>query len=144
MFRKIVVAYNASPESQRALESAIQLAKSLNAELLAVTVKSDLPAYTAYAAALEASTMETLKEDQRTVYESLQARARARAASGGIELGCHLIDGGPVESIVDFVRTHQADLLVIGLHPRGSHIARMWSTVYELAQEAPCSVLGVH
>ncbi|MGA7313129.1 MAG: universal stress protein, partial [Silvibacterium sp.] len=29
MFRKIVVAYNESPESQRALESGVQLAKSL-------------------------------------------------------------------------------------------------------------------
>ena len=37
MFRKIVVAYNESPESQRAFVSAIKLAKSLDAELLAVT-----------------------------------------------------------------------------------------------------------
>ena len=29
MFRKVVVAYNESPEAQRALFSAIQLAKSL-------------------------------------------------------------------------------------------------------------------
>ncbi len=144
MFRKIVVAYNESPESQRALESAIKLAQSLNAEVQTVTVKADLPAYTAYAGALDASTLETLKADHLTAYESLQAHARAQAVSGGIELRCHLIDGGPVESIIDFVRTHQADLLVIGLHPRGSHIARMWSTVYELAQAAPCSVLGVH
>ena len=144
MFRKIVVAYNASPESQRALASAIELAKSLNAEVQAVTVKSDLPAYTAYAGALDPTVMETLRADQLTEYESLQAKACALAATRGIELRSHLIDGGTVESIVDFVRTHRADLLVIGLHPRGSHIARMWSTVYELAQEAPCCVLGVH
>jgi nucleotide-binding universal stress UspA family protein len=143
MFRKIAVAYNASPESQRALDSAIKLAQSVNAEVETVTVKSDLPAYTGYAA-VDASMVETLRADHLTAYESLQATARARAASGGIELSCHLIDGGAVESIVDFVRTHHADLLVIGLHPRGSHIARMWSTVYELAQAAPCSVLGVH
>jgi hypothetical protein len=32
----------------------------------------------------------------------------------------------------------------MGLHQRSLHLARLWSTVYELAQEAPCSVLGVH
>lgn len=144
MFRKIVVAYNASPESRRALESAIELAGNLNAELQAVTVKGDLPAYTAYAAALEASTLEGLKQDQQATYESLHTEARVLAAKRGIELSGSLIDGGTVESILDFLRKHQADLLVIGLHPRGSHIARMWSTVYELAQDAPCSVLGVH
>jgi nucleotide-binding universal stress UspA family protein len=144
MFRKIVVAYNESPESQRALESGVQLAKSLNAEVQTVTIRADLPAYTAYAAALDASTLETLSEDHLKIYEYLQTKAHSFAESRGVELSCHLIDGGPVDSIADFLRKHKADLLVIGLHQRTSHLARMWSTVYELAQEAPCSVLGVH
>jgi len=144
MFRRIVVAYNESPESQRALESGIELAKSLNAEVQTVTVRADLPAYTAYAAALDASTLETLEADHMTAYESLQIKARSLAESHGMELDCHLIDGGPVDSIIDFLRKHEADLLVIGLHQRSSRLARLWSTVYELAQEAQCSVLGVH
>ena len=37
MFRKIVVAFNESPESQRAFMVALKLAKSLDAELQAVT-----------------------------------------------------------------------------------------------------------
>lgn len=49
-----------------------------------------------------------------------------------------------MEAIVDFLRSQKADLLVVGLHQRDLYIARLWSTVYELAQEAPCSVLGVH
>jgi hypothetical protein len=39
---------------------------------------------------------------------------------------------------------HKTDPLVIGLHHRQSYISRLWSTVYGLAQNAPCSVLGVH
>jgi hypothetical protein len=39
---------------------------------------------------------------------------------------------------------HKTDLLVIGLHHRQSYISRLRSTVYGLAQNAPCSVLGVH
>jgi nucleotide-binding universal stress UspA family protein len=144
MFRKIVVAYNESPESGRALTSAIQLAISLHAELQAVTVMTDLPAYTAYAGAFDASALRLLKDDRLALYEKLQNKARALAASHGIELSSHLIDGQQVEAIVNFLREQKADLLVIGLHQRDLYISRLWSTVYELAQEAPCSVLGIH
>jgi nucleotide-binding universal stress UspA family protein len=144
MFRKIVVAYNESPESQRAFVSAIKLAKSLNAELLAVTAMAELPAYTAFAGVADSSIARVLEEDRLKFYKKLQDEARAQAQSYGIELRSHLVDRRPVEGIVDFLREQKADLLVIGLHQRDLHIARLWSTVYELAQDAPCSVLGVH
>lgn len=144
MFRRVVVAYSESPESQRALASAIQLARSLSADLQTVTVMADLPAYTVYAGAVDSSISRVLKDDRLRFYEQLQEKARALAAESGMALQNHLIEGRQVEAIVTFLRRHQADLLVIGLHQRDLHIARLWSTVYELAQDAPCSVLGVH
>jgi nucleotide-binding universal stress UspA family protein len=144
MFRKIAVAYNESPESKRALVSAIQLAKNLNADVQTVTVMADLPAYTAYAVAADTSLTRVLEEDRTKFYGSLQDAARSYASDHGVALSCHLVEGHEVEAIVDFLRTQKADLLVVGLHQRDLYIARLWSTVYELAQEAPCSVLGVH
>jgi len=144
MFRKIVVAYDGSPESHRSLLSAIQLAKSLNAELHTVTVIADLPAYTAFAGVADPSIPRMLEQDRRQLYQNLQDKARDLFAGYGIGFQGHLIEGPPVEGIVDFLRRQKADLLVIGLHQREFHIARLWSTVYELAQDAPCSVLGVH
>lgn len=144
MFRKIVVAYNESPESHRAFISAIKLAKSLNADLLTVTAMADLPAYTAFAAAADSSIVRVLEQDRLTFYKKIQDQARAQVESYGIGFQSFLVDGRQVEAIVDFLRQQKADLLVIGLHQRDLHIARLWSTVYELAQDAPCSVLGVH
>ncbi|MGA3224003.1 MAG: universal stress protein [Acidobacteriaceae bacterium] len=144
MFRRIVVAYDGSPESQRSLVSAIRLAKSLDAELHTVTVIADLPAYTAFADAADSSVPRMLELDRRQFYQNLQEKARDLFASYGIGFQGHLIEGKPVEAIVDFLRRQKADLLVLGLHQRELHIARLWSTVYELAQDAPCSVLGVH
>lgn len=144
MFRKIVVAYNESPESERAFFAAIKLAKSLNAELLTVTAIPDLPAYTAFAQAADSSIVRTLEEDRLKFYTKLQDKARAQMLSSGIGFHSHLVEGREVEAIVDFLRQQKADLLVIGLHQHDLHIARLWSTVYELAQDAPCSVLGVH
>ena len=144
MFRKMVVAYNGSPESHRAVMTAIRLAKSLEAELHAVTSMADLPAYTAFAEATDPGLTHVLQQDQMTSYGKLQEKGRALFESHGIEFHGHLLEGRPVDAIVDFLRRQQADLLVIGLHQRDFYIERLWSTVYELAQDAPCSVLGVH
>src|SRR5271163_4051651 len=144
MFQKIVVAYDGSREAERALVSAIRLAKSLNAELHAVTVMADLPAYAAFAEAADASITQLLQEDRTKFHQNLQEKARALALRDSMEIRSHVIEGHAVEAIVEFLRTQKADLLVIGLHQRDLYIARLWSTVYELAQEAPCSVLGVH
>jgi nucleotide-binding universal stress UspA family protein len=144
MFRKIVVAYNESPESQRALNSAILLAKSLHAELQTVTAMGDLPVYAVYAEAADPSIPRVLEDDRLRFYTKLQQTVRAQVESHGIQFQSFLIEGRQVEAIVEFLRQQKADLLVIGLHQRDLHIARLWSTVYELAQDAPCSVLGVH
>jgi nucleotide-binding universal stress UspA family protein len=144
MFHRVVTAYNESPEAERALISAIKLTKVLNAELHAVTVMADLPGYTAFAGAADPSLSYLLQQDREKFYERLREKARALALSHGVELHSHVVEGHGVEAIVDFLREQKADLLVIGLHQRDLYIARLWSTVYELAQEAPCSVLGVH
>jgi nucleotide-binding universal stress UspA family protein len=144
MFRKIVVAFNESAESQRAFLVALKLAKSLNAELLAVTAIGELPAYTAFAGVADSSISRVLEEDRRDFYAKLQDHARAQVESYGIGFHSYLVEGREVEAIVDFLRQQKADLLVVGLHQRDLYISRLWSTVFELAQDAPCSVLGVH
>lgn len=144
MFRNIVVAYNQTSEAHRALTAAILLAKSLGAELQTVTAVVDLPPYTAYAGVADPAIPRLLDQDRLQLYTELQNKARAQVESHGIKFQGHLIEGKPVEAIVDFLRRQRADLLVIGLHQREFYIARLWSTVYELAQDAPCSVLGVH
>jgi nucleotide-binding universal stress UspA family protein len=144
MFRKIVVAYNPSPEAHRAFAAAVLLAKSLEATLHTVTVPADLPSYTAFAGAADPALPRELNEERLRSYNELQQTARMHAEGHGVGLQNHLIEGKPVEAIVDFLRREKADLLVIGLHQREFHISRLWSTVYDLAQDAPCSVLGVH
>jgi nucleotide-binding universal stress UspA family protein len=144
MYKKIVVSYNESPEAQRAFTSAISLARVLGAELQIITVMADLPSYTAFAGAADPSLSRVLREDRIRFYEALAEKVRKAGIEADIEIHTHIAEGPPIETIVRFVRVCRADLLVIGLHQRDLYIARLWSTVYELAQEAPCSVLGVH
>jgi nucleotide-binding universal stress UspA family protein len=144
LFTTIAVALDESPEAERAFAVAIQLAKALGANLHTVTAMAELPAYTAYAAAVDASMVRTLDGDRVAFYERLQAAAKSTALQESIELTTHLLDGEKVDGIVAFVHEHQIDLLVIGLHHRSLRMSRLWSTVYTLAQDVPCSILGVH
>jgi len=87
---------------------------------------------------------ETLINDRREHYEQLLSEARESARTCGVELSTYLEEGQEVEAIVRCVVCNKADSLVIGLHQRSLRLSRLWSTVYELAQDAPRSVLGVH
>jgi nucleotide-binding universal stress UspA family protein len=144
LFKKIIVAFDESPEAGRALDSAMALAHSLGSALHTVTVVKPLPPYMAYAEATDLAVSQVIEQDHIEFYEGLRTAAQARAAEAGLQAVTHLVDGSEIESIVSLLREQRADLLVLGLHNKSLYIARLWSTVYELAQQAPCSVLGVH
>ncbi|MGA2671731.1 MAG: universal stress protein [Terracidiphilus sp.] len=144
MFKNIAVAYDESPEACRALTAAIHLAKTLGAGLESVTVMEKLPAYTAFATSADPAMLSTLEEDRASYYGQLQEKARAAALREGVQLSAFLVDGEAIDGIVNFVCAHKIDLLVIGLHRRHDRLSRLWSTVYTIAQNVPCSVFGVH
>jgi nucleotide-binding universal stress UspA family protein len=144
MFQRIVVVYSESLESRRALTSAIQLSKALRAELHAVITMQNLPAYTAYAMAAEPSLVRGLDDDRLALYLQMKATVRDIAQREGVELSTELVADDEVDAVVQFLDRSRADLLIIGLHRHASHISRLWNKVFEIAQNAPCSVLGVH
>lgn len=144
MYRTIAIALNESAESQRAFTTAMHLAQALGSELVTITVMTDLPAYTAFGSVADPGLPQMLEADRDKFYQQLELSARAAAAANGLTLEMHTIAGHAVSGIVGLLRERKADLLVLGLHQRDFYVARLWSTVYELAQEAPCSVLGVH
>ena len=85
-----------------------------------------------------------LDEDREKYYSQLQAAARAAGEREGVEVTTHVVDGEATDAIVSFACQHKIDLLVIGIHRRSDRVSRMWSTVYTIAQNVPCNVLGVH
>lgn len=144
MYKRIAAAYNESPEAGRALAAAIQLAKTLGSELWVVTIMEEPPVYTAYIRPAESPRARTLLDDRSKRYQQLRAAVRDTAQREGITVVTRVLGGDAASALVDFLVQDKPDLLVIGLPRRTSHISRLWSTVYEVAQEAPCSVLGVH
>jgi nucleotide-binding universal stress UspA family protein len=145
MFTKIAVAYDGSPEADRALTAAISLAKVMGVGIHTITMLEAPPAYTAFAtAATDGSVLRTLEEDRDAFYMHLQRLAVSKGDAEGVQVITHLENGDTVESIHHFVRDHQINLLVIGLHHRSLRMSSLWSVVYTLAQELSCNMLGVH
>jgi nucleotide-binding universal stress UspA family protein len=104
---------------------------------------AELPESTAFAAAADPSMLRTPLGDRFAFYERFQPNAGSLALREEVELSTHLLHEEKADAIVAFVHEHQIDLLVIGLHHRSLWVSRLWSTVYTLAQDIPCSMPGV-
>jgi nucleotide-binding universal stress UspA family protein len=144
MFSKIAVALNDLPESQRALRTAIELAQISKAELATVSILGDLPAYASLAIVVDPGVPTAMKDDLRRSQGELHEKASLLAREYGVRSKGSIVEGREVQTILRFISDEHADLLVIGLHQHDFYLSRLWSSVYDLAQEAPCSVLGVH
>jgi nucleotide-binding universal stress UspA family protein len=139
MFHKIMVAYDESSEADRALRASIELAKAISAELSVVTVLEPIPGY--YSFAVSAIPAWNWTEEKRVKYNALQAEGRRLARAAGVVLDAELISGDEVGSIVKCAISHHADLLVLGM--RKHSWLMTGHTAQDIAERAPCAVLGI-
>jgi nucleotide-binding universal stress UspA family protein len=144
MFKKIVVAYDESPEAKRALKIAIELAKQLKSELRLVTVREPMPAYLAYADAAIPESGRLLSDERHLFYEKLQEEAKALASAEGIAAECIIVEGDEIQSLVDDLESWHADLLVMGRRHHSSLSFKIrGGTTHEVAERVRCSILAV-
>lgn len=144
MFKKIIVAYDESPEAARALSTAIDLAKQLDAQLHLVTVREPLPAYLAFAEAGFPAAERSITDERQLFYSNLHHKAKAQALAQGITIEGDIIEGNEIQSLADRIQNWQADLLVIGRRHHPSYFSRFsTSTVYAVAERTRCSILAV-
>ena len=144
MFKKIAVAFDESPEAERAFRSAVELAKFASAELCLITVIEAFPAYIGYVSASSPDVTHLLVDERRSFYEDLQARAKLHAAEAGVSINAELAEGSEVATIVSIVERVDPDLLVVGLHHRSADLRFLGGTAHQLAIHLKCNILGVH
>ena len=146
MFKKILVAYDGSPEAGRALIVGIQLAKSLSADLRTVYVYEKLSAYAAgYMDFGVNGASIVLPRQASQYYRMLRIRAQQSAHQQGVALKTELAEGNEVKAIVESVQRTESDLLVLGIPPHYGLFSRLWShTTHDLSQQVSSSILEVH
>jgi nucleotide-binding universal stress UspA family protein len=144
MFSKIVVALNDMPVSQHALQTAIDLACLCKAEIATVSILGDLPAYASFSIVIDPGSPAVEMEARRLHHQEMHENAATLAQKSGVRARGSIVVGSEVHTILRFLKEQSADLLVIGLHQHDFYLSRLWNSVYDLAQDATCSVLGVH
>jgi nucleotide-binding universal stress UspA family protein len=122
MFFKIVVALNDLPESQRALITAIDLARSCSAELATVSVLGGLPAYT-FSVFFDPRAPATMIEDQLGFHEELHKKAVKLARDRGVNARGTIVSGTEVHAVLNFLKDQKADLLIVGLRQRDYYMS---------------------
>ena len=139
IYKKILVAYDGSEGSRRALKTAIQMADCADAELHCISVEEKLPHYAATIGEVEEA-----KAERDAYFDKLIREAREMASDHGLELHSRVVPGHEVESIITAARDGVFDLLVVGFVGHSNIFGRvMGSTTQNLSRLSPCSVLIV-
>ncbi len=139
MYRGILVALDGSEPSKKALEAAIDLARTYRASLHALGVQEHLPHYAATVGEVEEA-----KAELDTFYGRVMQEAQQTAAEQAMTLATDVRAGHAAQQILQVAREGDFDLIVMGA--RGHGFIRdflLGTTTDRVSDHAPCSVLVV-
>jgi nucleotide-binding universal stress UspA family protein len=117
-YKRILVAVDGSPTSNKGLREALRLAQREGARLFVLNVVNDYPAL---AVAAEAPVMIDLLPMLREGGKRILARAQAAALKAKVKpvlLTREIVGGPAADAIVREARKQRADLIVLGTHGR--------------------------
>lgn len=141
--KKILVATDGSAGADRAVDVAAELAKSLGAGLLILTIQEEpsREVVEAYAAIEHVGESEVSALTARTLLTHARERAK-RAGVGDIQNQAET--GDPTKMILQVARQRKVDAIVVGKRGRGSLAGLLLGSVSQkLVSLAPCNVIVV-
>jgi nucleotide-binding universal stress UspA family protein len=154
VFRDILVAVDGSAHAERALEEAIELARSTGASLTLVTVAPELSEWVLPGAALPPPVNPTAgvplptdlaqqREQLTGEYHRILERAKTRVPDG-VKASTVLLEGRVGEAIVERIRAAGHDLVAMGSQGHGELRSMVLGSVsHEVLHASPVPVLIV-
>jgi nucleotide-binding universal stress UspA family protein len=139
MFKRILVCYDGSASSKKALHAAVMLVQEQGGALCCLSVEERLPTY-----AGTIDEFQEVKEERDTYYSGVQAEVKRIAADQGLELATRIEAGHPAQTIVRVAKEGGYDLVVMG-HTGHSGVwgTFMGTTAEKVTRHVTCSVLVV-
>jgi nucleotide-binding universal stress UspA family protein len=138
VFETILVAYDGSPQAQRATELAFSLAEAMESKLFIFAVIR--PPEPAARAELNA-----ILDDAREHYEQDFAKLREQARRRGLDLATEIEVGHPAEHIVHRAEHAETALIIMGRRGISSFQRWMLGSISErVLRYAHCPVMVVH
>lgn len=144
MYRKILVAYNGTPESKSALQECVRLAPGPSAEihLLVVVNPPQSVVIGEYAMVSMVGIEDDLAAEKKKMEQELE-NGLAYLQQSGLNVQKHLEIGEPVPTITHLIDTLGIELVIVG-HSRLQSLAMRWwrgSTDTLLVEKIRCSLL---
>jgi len=138
--KPIMLATDGSPASTEATREAMELARSLGAPLLVVSVEHvSVPSYGYYG---YADVYTELRKSEREHAEKVLEELAQTAAAEGIECETLPVEGPVVEEICRVARERHVAMIVMGAHGWGALRRFVFGSVSTgVLHEAPCPVL---
>ena len=135
MFKKLLVAYDGSEDSKKALETALELSRKFDSEVHLLTIIEQLPRY----AATIGEVKEALAEITKAI-EKEQSLGREGARENGVEINCRILPGHEVEAIIAYAQKGNFDAFLLGRKGRSAILrTKSGSTAVQLYR---CSLYG--
>ncbi len=158
MYKKILVPYDGSEPSDKALDHAVNIAKmSGKSEVNLLYVIAEFPTYHFIerpARSIKTGEKTTVSQYLKEVYELMEESANDVLdkkkedikKTTGLEIGTKLLTGHISNSIIDFAAKEKVDLIVIGHVGRSgmSKIRSLGSVSRSVSERAPCPVMIIH
>ena len=139
MFTRMLVCYDGSASSKKALHAAVMLAHEQGATLCCLTVEEGLPTH--------AGTIDEfgdVKEERDTYYTEIQADTKRIAAAHERALATRIEAGHPAQTIVRVAKEGGYDPVVMGHTGHSSAWGTfMGTTAEKVTRHVTCSVLVV-
>lgn len=158
MYRKILVPYDDSEPSNKALDHAANIAKiSGQSEVIVLYVIAEYPHYHFIerpARSIKTGEKTTLSQYLKEAYELIRERANDVLEKkkeeinkkAGLEIRTKILAGHISDTIIDFAAKEEVDLIVIGNVGRTgiSKIKMLGSVSRSVSERAPCPVMIIH
>lgn len=141
--KKILVAIDGSPQSDKAAEEAVRLAAGNRSQfksmLYALLVLPNAPTstYTDFVPSAPMTESEKWDELRQRIFYVVEKRA----AECGVQLEMIVEYGDPAEKMIGFAKREEIDVIVIGSSGKGFIQRRLKGSIsHTVASTAPCSV----
>ena len=117
MFNRILVPTDGSDITKKAVDTAINLAKSVNAKLYTLSVKEPFP-YSAISE-MQPTPPQEFFDAQERIAAARVKEVRETAERMGLQCEGHTVEAlHPWEAVIEHARRHECDLIVMASHGR--------------------------
>ena len=119
--RKILVAYDGSPQSKESLAWAIEMARPVNAQITVLNVREPYDLSLAYGMAESGSPVKMMAKlkELEDADEAMMAAAKELGQKQRMDVTTLILDGNPAHVLIEYAQKHGFDLVVAGARGHG-------------------------